>query len=57
MTMGNGVSEALTWNDRVQPVTLQANAPGGSSLLDLGDVYDVPLAEDCGTERAADDQR
>ncbi|HEV8414604.1 MAG TPA: RHS repeat-associated core domain-containing protein [Bryobacteraceae bacterium] len=36
MTTGNGVSQQVTWNDRLQPIGLQVNSASNSSLLTLG---------------------
>ena len=36
MTMGNMVAHQLTWNDRLQPVTIQATSSVAGSLLTLG---------------------
>jgi uncharacterized protein RhaS with RHS repeats len=42
LTMGNGVSENVSWNDRLQPVGLTA-AAGSTNLLTLG-LYPCPGA-------------
>ena len=36
MTMGNGVTQQLTWNDRQQPLSISAKSASNTALLTLG---------------------
>ena len=36
MTMGNGVTQQLTWNDRQQPLSITAKSASNTALLTLG---------------------
>lgn len=36
LTMGNGVQEQFSWNDRMQPTQVQVTSPAQTSLLTLG---------------------